>query len=137
MMLARWIVFALALLALAGCGGGAGSSTGASVPGERTSSSAHGPVAHPSPAQTRAWRGTGQRACRGMDPLEAALHFRAAARRAGAHRRFLILITEPTPAVERSPGYPRLVAALYATTLPEPQRALAAAGCAEELAAHR
>jgi len=70
-----------------------------------------------------------------MEPVEAALHFKAAARRAGAHRRFIALVTEPTPAVERSPAYPRLVAAFYATTLPEPQRALAAAGCAEELAA--
>jgi hypothetical protein len=70
-----------------------------------------------------------------MRPLEAALHFKAAAERAGAHQRFVELVTEPTAAIAQSPGYPRLVAAFYATSLPEPQRAAAAAGCAEELAA--
>jgi hypothetical protein len=73
----------------------------------------------------------------GMQPVEAALRFKDAAKRAGAHQRFVALVTEPTPAVERSPGYPRLVAAFYATSLPSPERTLAAAGCAEELAAHR
>ncbi|HEU4737938.1 MAG TPA: hypothetical protein VFS54_02520 [Solirubrobacterales bacterium] len=70
-----------------------------------------------------------------MQPAEAALHFKAAAEQAGAHGRFVELVTKPPPAVEQSPGYPRLVAAFYATALPPPQRALAAAGCAEELAA--
>jgi hypothetical protein len=71
-----------------------------------------------------------------MTPLEAARHFRGAAREAGAHERFVELVADPTPAVAGSPGYARLVAALYSTTLPPAQRALAAAGCAEELAAH-
>lgn len=135
----RWVLVVLALLALAGCGGSADSSTtGATASDGRapSTSSAHGRVAHPSPDQARAWRAAGQRACRGMDPVEAAQRFKAAAKRAGAHQRFLALVTDPTPAVEQSPGYPRLVAALYATTQPEAQRALAATGCAEELAAH-
>jgi hypothetical protein len=70
-----------------------------------------------------------------MTPLEAAHHYEKAARQAGASRRFVALVTEPTPAVEGSPGYPRLVAAFYATTLPPAQRAAAAAACAKELAA--
>ena len=74
-------------------------------------------------------------ACSGMTPLEAARHFEADARRAGASRRFVELVTEPTPAVESSPGYPRLVAAFYATTLPPARRSAAATVCAEELAA--
>jgi hypothetical protein len=72
-----------------------------------------------------------------MTALEAAEKFKVSARRAGAEKRFLELVTEPSPAVERSAGYPRLVAAFYATTLTERQRVPAAAGCAEELAAHR
>jgi hypothetical protein len=71
-----------------------------------------------------------------MTPLEAAHRFRSGAENAGAHARFLELVTEPTSTVEHSPGYPRLVAALYATSRPPSQRALAAAGCAQELAAH-
>ena len=69
-----------------------------------------------------------------MTPREAAKHFRAAAKEAGVRKRFAELVTEPTPGVEASPGYPRLVAALYAMTVSEPERAAAAAGCAEELA---
>jgi len=80
-------------------------------------------------------RAEGRSACQGMTPLEAARHFKAGARRAGVTKRFAELVTEPTPEVEASSGYPRLVGALYATTVPEKGRAEAAAGCAEELAA--
>lgn len=75
------------------------------------------------------------RPCAGMSPIEAAHHYKAAARRAGASRRFVELVTEPTPAVESSPGYPRLVGAFYASTLPPKKRTAAAAACARELAA--
>lgn len=74
-------------------------------------------------------------ACSGMTPLEAAQHYEQAARRAGASKRFVELVTEPTPEVESSPGYPRLVGAFYASTLPPKDRAAAAAACAKELAA--
>ena len=70
-----------------------------------------------------------------MTPLEAARHFEAAALRAGVTKRFAKLATEPTAEVKASTGYPRLAAAIYATTTPEKGRAQAAAGCAEELAA--
>lgn len=130
-------LFLLALLALAGCGGEATTSPGSSETNRAmpSTSSGHGPVARPSPEQARAWRAAGRDACQGMRPVEAALHFKAAAVRASVHQSFVELVTEPTPAVEQSPAYPRLVAAFYATTLPGPRRALAAAGCAEELAA--
>lgn len=137
MRLGLCISFLFALLALAGCGGEADTTAGSSgSPLTTTSSSAgRGPAASPSPEQAMAWRDAGRSACEGMRPLEAALHFKAAVERTGAHQRFVELVTEPTAAIEQSPGYPRLVAAFYATTRPEPQRALAAAGCAEELAA--
>jgi hypothetical protein len=77
----------------------------------------------------------GRKACQGMTPLDAARHFEAAARRAGVTKRFAELATEPSAKVEASSGYPRLAAAIYATTTPEKSRAAAAAGCAEELAA--
>lgn len=77
---------------------------------------------------------TGQEACRGMTPREAAERFEMPARHAGASKAFAAAVADPAPAVEGSPGYPRLVAALYATTLPPRQRAGAAAGCAAELA---
>lgn len=74
-------------------------------------------------------------ACSGMTPLEAAQHYERAARSAGASKRFVELVTEPTPEVEASPGYPRLVGAFYASTLPPKERAAAAAACAKDLAA--
>lgn len=72
-----------------------------------------------------------------MTALEVAEKFKARVRRAGAQKRFLELVTEPTPAVESSSGYRQVVAAFYATTLPASQRTPAAAGCAEQLAAYR
>ncbi len=81
-------------------------------------------------------RAAGREACAGMTPLEAARRFQAAARRAGVKKRFAQLTAQPPPSVAESPGYPRLVGALYATTVPGPARTEAAAGCAEELAAH-
>jgi hypothetical protein len=132
------VVFLLALTALSGCGEGADDSvSGSGGPaGGSPPATVHGPESQPSDKQAQAWRARGRQACRGLEPVEAARRFEAAARRAGAHERFIGLVTEPTPAVEHTPGYPRLVAAFYATTRPGPQRTLAAAGCAEELAAH-
>lgn len=92
--------------------------------------------AEPSAEPAQSWKAIGQRACQGMTPLEAALHFKASAKEAGAEKRFIELVTKPSQEVEQSPGYPRLVAALYSTTLPVSRRAAAASGCAEELAAH-
>jgi hypothetical protein len=70
-----------------------------------------------------------------MTPLEAAQHYKQAARKAGAGARFLELVTEPTPETKASPRYPQLVGAFYASTLPPAKRAAAAAACAKELAA--
>lgn len=122
------------LVALAGCGGGddATSSTVA-----RTTTSAKGLTASAagvSAEQATAIRAAGRRACKGMTPLEVARHYEAAARKAGVTKRFAKLATEPSAKVESSSGYPRLAAAIYATTTPEKGRAQAAAGCAEELA---
>jgi hypothetical protein len=72
--------------------------------------------------------------CAGKTPLEAAQQFEAAARRAGASARIVALATHPPASVRSSPGYPRLAASLYAVTQPVPERAGAAANCAEELA---
>jgi hypothetical protein len=71
-----------------------------------------------------------------MTPREAAARFAAGARRAGVKKRFAELAADPPPSVAESPGYPRLVGALYASTVPGPRRAEAAAGCVRELAAH-
>lgn len=137
-----WVVGLFLLLILVGCGSGQSGSSAEVVSGgssrgtSNSTASAHDPAAEPTPEQVRAWRAVGRHACQGMAPLEAALHFKASVREAGALKRFVELVTEPSPAVQQSPGYPRLVAAFYATTLPESQRAAAAAGCAEELAAH-
>ncbi|HEX6206487.1 MAG TPA: hypothetical protein VFZ29_11845 [Solirubrobacterales bacterium] len=133
------LLLLLLLPVIGGCGGTAENTTTApdgSARIETRPSTASGPVANPTPQQARAWRAIGRRACEGMKPLQAAHHFEPAVRAAGAEERFIELVTEPDPAVEGSPGYPRLVAAFYATTLPEPQRVLAAAACAKELAAH-
>jgi hypothetical protein len=79
-------------------------------------------------------REVGESACQGMTPQEAAKHFELVARRSGVGKQFAAFVADPPPSVEASPGYPRLVAAVYAATLPAAQRADAAAGCAEELA---
>ncbi len=122
------------LLALAGCGGG---DDGTSSTVARTTHAEQGSaeVAGAAYAHDAAARAIGRKACQGMTPLEAARHFEAAARRAGVTKRFAKLATEPTAKVESSSGYPRLAAAIYATTVPEKGRAAAAAGCAEVLAA--
>ena len=136
---------ACALIApvMEGCGG-TGEGTQAAPTAAATSppvvgspSTGHGPAVHLSSKQVRTFRLIGRRACRGMTPIEAAERFKTVARRAGAQKRFIELVTEPTPTVERSVGYPQLVAAFYATTLPESERTSAAAACAKELAAHR
>jgi hypothetical protein len=81
-------------------------------------------------------REAGREACRGASPLEIARRYEASATDAQVRKRFAELVAHPTAALEKSPGYPRLVAALYASTVPVAQRAQAAAGCAEELASH-
>ena len=111
----------VALVAIAGCGGaGDDSPSTVEAAGAEKASS------------TEPETGT---ACGGMTPLEAARFYADRVRRAGASKRFLELVTEPTPEVESSPAYPKLVGAFYASTHPPPKRAAAAAACAEELAA--
>ncbi len=127
---------------MCGCGGGGDTAPppkalGASSSERPTTSVGHGPPVRLSVRQRQAYRRLGSRACRGMTSLQAAERFRPKVRRAGVQRRFVKAVTEPTSAVEASPGYPRLVAAFYATTLPESERTPAAAGCAEELVAYR
>lgn len=79
-------------------------------------------------------RAIGADACAGITPLEAASRFEAAAVKAGVDEEFAKYVAEPPASTVNSPGYPRLVAAIYASTLPEKQRTEAAAGCAEALA---
>jgi hypothetical protein len=79
-------------------------------------------------------REVGREACRGASPLEIARRYEAPATDANVRKSFAKLVAHPTAALQKSPGYPRLVAALYASTVPVARRALAAAGCAEELA---
>jgi hypothetical protein len=76
----------------------------------------------------------GRRACAGLTPLEAAKRFELPARRAGVEKEFAEFVADPPPQTLESSGYPRLVAAVYAETVPAKQREEAAAGCAEELA---
>jgi hypothetical protein len=122
------------VLALAGCGSGDDGTTSTAdltksperPSAERTQLAA---------IQGAAARAKGRKACEGMTPLEVARHYQAAAREAGVTKRFAQLATEPSAKVQSSSGYPRLAAAIYATTTPEKSRAAAAAGCAEVLAA--
>jgi hypothetical protein len=135
----HWVALTIAVLAFAGCGGGGGEDGSSTTRSETSEKSGYGkPGANTAPATSpsadRA-RAAGRRACRGQTPAEVAYRYRAIARRPGERRRFAALVVDPTPAIEESPGYPRLVAAFYATTVPAPVRAQAAAGCAEELAA--
>lgn len=126
-------LFLLLAAALGGCGEGGDSTGAATAPASREQAPSQ---AKPNTAQSPAAlaREIGQKACAGMTPLQAAKRYELAARRAGATREFAALVADPPPAVKSSPGFPRLVAALYATTLPARQRADAAAGCVEELA---
>jgi hypothetical protein len=101
----------------------------------RSQTQVNRPESTPSVESPESTRARGREACAGLTPIEAALHFRQSARKAGAGWRFLELATEPASSVQASPGYPRLVAALYAMSVPATERAQAAAGCAEELAA--
>jgi hypothetical protein len=121
---------ALTTPAVSGCGDAVTVATtagGAATP--RTDASP------PSAAALRAAREAGRLACRGKTPLQAAHRYLPAAKRAGVRRHFATLVADPPAAIADSSGYPRLVAALYATTVPGPERREAAAGCAEELAA--
>src|SRR6476659_7079510 len=117
----------MSLLGSTGCGSDEGQTT-STIASTHPSSSTSAKLADSGGA-----RAAGRRACEGMTPLEAARHYEAAARRAGVTKRFAKLATEPTSEVEASSGYPRLAAAIYATTTPEKGRASAAAGCAEVL----
>jgi hypothetical protein len=69
-----------------------------------------------------------------MSALQAAQRYELPARHAGVDKKFAAFVANPPSSTQASSGFPRLVAALYASTLPATQRADAAAGCAEELA---
>jgi len=112
--MASWVSLSLLVIAFGGCGGGDEGST---------------------VTVTTHQSADGRLSCQGRTPLEVAHSLRAIAEHGGPRERFAELVVDPTPAVAESPGYPRLVAALYATTLPPPKRAQAAAACAKELAA--
>lgn len=120
-----------AVMGFAGCGSG---STGPSDP-PRTSTPRLETGGPGLSAEEAAARDMGRRACDGLEPLQAARQFSDAAKRVGATLRFVAAVANPVPAVRKSPGYPRLVASLYGTTVPTRQAAAAAAGCAEELVA--
>jgi hypothetical protein len=136
-------VAAIATVVAGGCGYGATGGPGGRDDHAEVSSPGVTPPrsvsprrrADSAPGGPRSDRGLGRSACRGMSAVEAANRFLMAAKEAGVTRRFADLVSRPSPATEQSPGYPRLVAAFYATTLPELVRREAAAGCAEELAA--
>jgi hypothetical protein len=134
--LCRWAptLTALAALLVAFAAYGCGSDT-ATAPKRADDPPASRSAPTASPTTHASARAEGRRACRRLTPLEAARRFKQGARRAGASKRFIELVAEPTADVASSPGYPRLVAAFYASTLPPSQRAAAAAACAEELAA--
>jgi hypothetical protein len=133
------VALGVAALALAGCGD-SGSGPTASTPSTTPSSKPATSVpttkapATLSSGAAQAARATGRRACAGLTSLQVAQRYELPARKAGATKAFTSYIANPPPSTKNSPGFPRLVAALYATTLPASQRADAAAGCAEELA---
>jgi hypothetical protein len=122
------LVLVLLVVAMAGCGDGDDSTTVPTKAAPVDRALPDGTAAGPAGAK-------GRRACQGLTPLQAAQRYRKAARRAGATKLFIASVAEPDPATETSPGYPRLVAALFATTVPPRDQTEAAAGCAEELAA--
>jgi hypothetical protein len=125
---ALWLVAVFIATGIAGCG----------ESNDSTASQAKTPAADAAPPNGRTdghAREAGRRACEGMAPIEAARRYRKEARQAGATKVFIAAVAEPDPATESSAGYPRTVAALFATTVPPKDQAEAAAGCAEELAA--
>lgn len=132
----RWLRAMISCVAvgllLGGCGGGGSAEDASTAKTAAAKNAAAG--TGPPPAKAHGPRAAGQRACHGLSALEAAHRFAVDARRAGVRQLFIAEVNHPAPAVEGSAGYPRLVAALYATTLPARVRAEAAAGCAEELA---
>lgn len=121
------IAVLIALVALGGCGAGTGTTA------TQEASTAPRPAGNAHHAE-QAWQ-IGRQACSGMSPREAALRYVAAARRAGVGKPLTRIVADPPPSVADSTGFPRLVAAVYAATVPKRQRTAAAAGCAEELAA--
>lgn len=131
---ARAVVVGLLLVALAavgGCGSGGSPSSGTAVPLSASRKASPGDGSNATVGNARA---AGRRACRDAGPLEVARRYERPAVAAGVDKKFAALAAEPTAAMRSSPGYPRLVAAIYAGTLAPSQRAEAAAGCAEELA---
>jgi hypothetical protein len=120
----------LVLGSLTGCGHGTAGSVSTRSDSSRAESGSE-----PARAATDSAFDAGQLACRGLTPIEAARHFRDAALAAKVRLHFVELVAEPGAKIESSSGYPRLVAALYATTVPAADRASAAAGCAKELSA--
>jgi hypothetical protein len=121
------VVFTLSLLA-GGCGDDR--QTGGDTPPKDVRA-----ISAPEPAGGSRAREAGRRACSGLTAREAARRYRDDALRAGVRRSFAALVADPPDRVAASRGYPRLVAALYATTVAAPARREAAAGCAQELAA--
>lgn len=87
-----------------------------------------------SAADSEGARETGRQACRGATAPQIAARYELPARHSGVDKEFAEFVADPPASVRNSAGYPRLVAALYAATLPTNQRTAAAAGCAEELA---
>jgi hypothetical protein len=108
------------VLAVGGCGGSPGT-TRASRP--NTSHSLETPA-----------RLLGRRACAGATPIEVARRYELPAEGAGFGKELAAYIANPPASTKSSTGFPRLVAALYASTVSAAQRSAAAAGCAEELA---
>jgi hypothetical protein len=146
--LARSIVAVLAIAILATIAGGcANSGTGThekpvdAREGERgepgasavTSSRAANKINLPRSRQLAA-REEGRRACRGLTALQVAKRNERAAVKAGVRPNFANSAVKPVSGTEDSPAYARLVASLYATTLPPVDRPSAAMGCVEELA---
>jgi hypothetical protein len=117
-------------LAFAGCGG---DDTPQSAEGTKPETQAAAQARAAAQKAKAAARKTGRQACEGMTPLEVAKKFRAPALRAGVSEGLARLATSPPARVLRSPGYPRLTAAVYAASRPVAERPYAAAGCVEAL----
>jgi hypothetical protein len=123
---------AAVLLALgsAGCGGDGASRSAEGTTADRPEAAQAKAAVQKAKAAARK---TGRQACEGMTPLEVAKKFRAPALRAGVSEGLAGLATSPPARVLRSPGYPRLAAAVYAETRPLAERPYAAAGCVQAL----
>src|ERR1700743_3124221 len=114
---------------IGGCGSGGGSVEAASTANTGPAKSATAGAA-PRLTNPHGVRDARQRAGQGLTPSEPAHRFAGEAQKTRASRVFIAEVIHPAPAVEKSAGYPRLVAALYALTQPGRGRKEAAAGCA-------